>query len=317
MMQGAALGIAHQAQTARALLVNFQAQTLAMASEPCPDSANAADWLDATTHAVQQAMSQANLLGSQVVGIGLATPQPELASQLVEQTAPTAAPGQAIGRLSAEVAEQWRLPEGLPVSAPTLPTHAAVPGVGVAEPSTMVIVLRPGHPLLLNSRVTAGGEHFAGPLPDAILPGYLGYQVDVPELEQVLRSITQQPDAARLEQAACLIRHAAEHLRQAGVFCRRFVVGGLDGQPPELLQALANVMQERVTAHPADDPAALGAAALGAVASGRFASMSAAVHALARARPDRPACRAVIVRPDRRAAKRYEQMYANFRQTCR
>jgi L-ribulokinase len=90
----------------------------------------------------------------------------------------------------------------------------------------------------------------------------------------------------------------------------------LPKKSPLLMQIYADVLDARIKPASSDEPVALGAAILGALAAGReatgHASMSQAVHAMAPQRQHLP-----MYRPDLRARKAYEPLYARYRELCR
>lgn len=86
------------------------------------------------------------------------------------------APGQAAGVLCAAVARAFGLREGTPVSAATIDAHAGVPGAGVGEPGTLVMVMGTSSCHMLNSRVEKLVPGVAGVVEGGILPGYFGYE---------------------------------------------------------------------------------------------------------------------------------------------
>jgi L-ribulokinase len=86
------------------------------------------------------------------------------------------APGQRAGTLTAEAAALLGLEEGIPVSAAIIDAHAGVPGAGVAEPDTLVLVMGTSSCHMMNSRVEKLAPGIAGVVEDGILPGYFGYE---------------------------------------------------------------------------------------------------------------------------------------------
>ena len=68
------------------------------------------------------------------------------------------------------------LKEGTPVSAAIIDAHAGVPGAGVAETSTLVMVMGTSscHMMLSDAERFASGV--AGVVEDGILPGFFGYE---------------------------------------------------------------------------------------------------------------------------------------------
>jgi L-ribulokinase len=86
------------------------------------------------------------------------------------------APGQRAGRLTARAAQLLGLEEGISVSAAIIDAHAGVPGAGVAEDSTMVLVMGTSSCHMMNSTVEKLAPGIAGVVQDGILPGYFGYE---------------------------------------------------------------------------------------------------------------------------------------------
>lgn len=86
------------------------------------------------------------------------------------------APGTQAGTLCAAMASKLGLNEGTPVSAAVIDAHAGVPGAGVAEPSTLVLVMGTSSCHMLNSRVEKLIPGVAGVVEGGILPGYFGYE---------------------------------------------------------------------------------------------------------------------------------------------
>ena len=81
------------------------------------------------------------------------------------------APGQVAGRLSQAMAKKLGFPDGIPVSTAIIDAHAGVPGVGAADPGTLVMVCGTSSCHMLNAveyhRVPGGGRcrqgrHLAG-----------------------------------------------------------------------------------------------------------------------------------------------------------
>ncbi|MEZ6192833.1 MAG: ribulokinase [Phycisphaerales bacterium] len=86
------------------------------------------------------------------------------------------APGRPAGTLCAALAKRMGLREGIPVSAAIIDAHSGVPGVGVGEPNTLVMVMGTSscHMLMHSDAVEVPGV--AGIVRDGILPGYVGYE---------------------------------------------------------------------------------------------------------------------------------------------
>jgi len=85
-------------------------------------------------------------------------------------------PGERAGVLTSAMAERLGLKAGTPVSAAIIDAHSAVPGVGAAEPGTLVMVLGTSSCHLLNSTVMAEVLGVAGIVDGGILPGMFGYE---------------------------------------------------------------------------------------------------------------------------------------------
>jgi len=118
---------------------------------------------------------------------------------------------------------------------------------------------------------------------------------------------------ALMEATAFGLRWIVDTLRDAGVPVRRFVAsGGLPAKSPLLMQVYADVLNERIKLAESEQSVALGAAILGALAAGEtatgHASMSQAIHAMARQRED------VMYRPDLRARREYDRVYRLYRE---
>ena len=86
------------------------------------------------------------------------------------------APGQRAGTLTAKAAQLLGLEEGIPVSTAIIDAHAGVPGAGVAEPDTLVLVMGTSSCHMMNSRVEKLVPGVAGVVEDGILPGFFGYE---------------------------------------------------------------------------------------------------------------------------------------------
>jgi L-ribulokinase len=117
---------------------------------------------------------------------------------------------------------------------------------------------------------------------------------------------------ALIEATAFGVRWIVDSLREAGVPVRRFVAsGGIATKNPLLMQIYSDVLNERITIAESDQAVALGAAILGCLAAGSrasgYASISQAIHAMARQRED------IKYRPDLAARKEYEKLYRLYR----
>ncbi|MEM6472460.1 MAG: ribulokinase [Planctomycetota bacterium] len=85
-------------------------------------------------------------------------------------------PGELAGTLCDSMAEKLGLLPGIAVAAATIDAHAAVPGVGVAEPGVMVMVLGTSSCHMLNAIEGKPVDGVAGIVDGGILPGMFGYE---------------------------------------------------------------------------------------------------------------------------------------------
>ena len=143
---------------------------------------------------------------------------PRLATAAVERMpGRLIAPGRAAGALSAAAARKLGLIEGTPVSAAIIDAHAGVPGAGVSEPDTLVMVMGTSSCHMLNSRVERMVAGVAGVVKDGILPGYYGYetgQAAVGDAFAWFRQFAGEGDFKALDSAARSLQPGAD-----GVTC--------------------------------------------------------------------------------------------------
>lgn len=85
-------------------------------------------------------------------------------------------PGESAGGLTPEMAERLGLIVGTPVSTAIIDAHAAVPGVGAADPATLVMVLGTSSCHMLNATRLVDIPGVAGVVEGGILPGLFGYE---------------------------------------------------------------------------------------------------------------------------------------------
>ncbi|QEF99112.1 Ribulokinase [Stieleria maiorica] len=85
-------------------------------------------------------------------------------------------PGQSAGPLCGELADRLGLPAGIAVAAATIDAHSAVPGVGEAEPGTLVMVMGTSSCHMLNAIEGKPVDGVAGIVEGGILPGLFGYE---------------------------------------------------------------------------------------------------------------------------------------------
>jgi len=127
------------------------------------------------------------------------------------------APGQCAGLLTEAMAKKMGLRAGIPVSAAIIDAHAGVPGAGVAEPDTLVLVMGTSSCHMLNSRVEKLVPGVAGVAYEGILPGYHGYetgQAAVGDAFDWFRQLAGQKDFKSLSEKAAALPAGAE-----GVLC--------------------------------------------------------------------------------------------------
>lgn len=84
--------------------------------------------------------------------------------------------GERAGGLTREWAERTGLPEGLPVAVAVIDAHAALPGLGVGEPGTLVMVMGTSTCHLLLSRHKVPVPGISGVVRDGVLPGLFAYE---------------------------------------------------------------------------------------------------------------------------------------------
>jgi L-ribulokinase len=87
-----------------------------------------------------------------------------------------ASPGQPAGHLCTRMAQQLGLPAGIAVSTAIIDAHAAVPGVGAAEPGALVMVMGTSSCHMLNSIQGIPVQGIAGLVEGGVLPGLFGYE---------------------------------------------------------------------------------------------------------------------------------------------
>lgn len=127
------------------------------------------------------------------------------------------APGQLAGRLGPVMAKKFRAREGTPVSTAIIDAHAGVPGVGAADPGTLVMVCGTSSCHMLNSTAYHRVPGVAGVVKDGILPGMFGYetgQAAVGDAFDWLRKLLRQKNFTQLTKQAASVPPGAE-----GVLC--------------------------------------------------------------------------------------------------
>jgi L-ribulokinase len=86
------------------------------------------------------------------------------------------APGARAGVLTKEAAGLLGLKAGTPVATAIIDAHAGVPGSGVADGSTIVLVMGTSSCHMMNARVERLVPGICGVVEEGILPGYFGYE---------------------------------------------------------------------------------------------------------------------------------------------
>ena len=84
--------------------------------------------------------------------------------------------GEKAGNLTREMADLLGLQEGIAVAVGIIDAHAALPGTGVSEPGTLVMVMGTSTCHLLLSEKEALVPGISGVVEDGILPGYYAYE---------------------------------------------------------------------------------------------------------------------------------------------
>jgi len=123
------------------------------------------------------------------------------------------APGQQAGHLIPAMAKKLGLRPGIAVSAATIDAHAGVPGAGVAEAGTLVMVMGTSSCHMLNARQERLIPGIAGVVDGGILPGYYGYetgQAAVGDAFDWFRRLTGEKGFQRLNAAAAKVAPGAE-----------------------------------------------------------------------------------------------------------
>jgi L-ribulokinase len=125
------------------------------------------------------------------------------------------APGEAAGGLTTAGAATLWLRAGVPVSAAVIDAHAGVPGAGVGETGTLVLVLGTSGCHMIMDAAERRIPGVAGVVADGILPGAFGYetgQAAVGDTFEWARRMAGAPGHADLEAAARRIPPGADGL---------------------------------------------------------------------------------------------------------
>lgn len=94
--------------------------------------------------------------------------------------------GSTAGGLTRGWAEATGIKEGTAVAVAVIDAHAALPGVGVREPGTLVMVLGTSTPHMALSHQAVPTPGIPGIVPEGILPGYFGYECGQPATGDIL-----------------------------------------------------------------------------------------------------------------------------------
>jgi len=132
-------------------------------------------------------------------------------------------PGEPAGGLSRAMAKKMHLKVGTPVSAAVIDAHAGVPGAGVSEPGTLVMVLGTSSCHMLNARDDRAVPGVAGVVEGGILPGMFGYetgQAAVGDAFDWLRRMVGRRDFDQLTEQAGSLGPGAD-----GVVCLDWING--------------------------------------------------------------------------------------------
>lgn len=158
------------------------------------------------------------------------------------------APGEVAGALTGDMARRFGLRAGIPVSAAIIDAHAGVPGAGVGEAGTLVMVLGTSgcHMLLSEREVLVPG--IAGIVRDGILPGFIGYETGQAAMGDAfdwVRRVAGHADHRELERAARDIPAGADGVLALDWFngCRTPLMDG------SLRGAVTGLTLEHTAAH--------------------------------------------------------------------
>lgn len=145
------------------------------------------------------------------------------------------APGQPAGELCEAMAARLGLRAGIPVSAAVIDAHAGVPGAGVGEAGTLVMVMGTSGCHMLLGREERRIPGVAGVVEDGILPGFFGYetgQAAMGDAFDLVRRLLGQRDFATLTDAAAALEAGSGGVMSLDWFngCRTPLMdGGLAG----------------------------------------------------------------------------------------
>ena len=127
------------------------------------------------------------------------------------------APGRRAGTLSPAMAARLGLEGDIPVSAAVIDAHAGVPGAGVGEAGTLVMVMGTSGCHMLLAEEARAVPGVAGIVRDGILPGFVGYETGQAAMGDAfdwVRRVAGREDFASLDAEAAAIDAGSD-----GVVC--------------------------------------------------------------------------------------------------
>ena len=90
--------------------------------------------------------------------------------------APIKGVGEKAGHLTASMAREMGLMEGIPVATCIIDAHASLPGCGIGEPGKMMIIVGTSSVHMMLGDKEAAIKGSSGTVKDGIMPGYFGYE---------------------------------------------------------------------------------------------------------------------------------------------
>ena len=90
--------------------------------------------------------------------------------------APIKGVGEKAGHLTASMAREMGLMEGVPVATCIIDAHASLPGCGIGEPGKMMIIVGTSSVHMMLGDKEAAIKGSSGTVKDGIMPGYFGYE---------------------------------------------------------------------------------------------------------------------------------------------
>ena len=90
--------------------------------------------------------------------------------------APIKSIGETAGYLTDSMARELGLLAGTPVGTGIIDAHSSLPGCGIGNPGTMMIIVGTSSCHMMLSETEAGIAGVGGLVKDGIMPGYFGYE---------------------------------------------------------------------------------------------------------------------------------------------